>query len=178
MVGNRQKDDEKDKDQEADTSISYTNQYLHTTVHNLAKDNNTDVQDKKINESSNIVDSAAKIKDDTLKETHWTKCTRYINTQKECTKFNGEVLWDIYPLENPLKVFDKLINLDKFLYHLKLESKRYAAQNGKLFGVSMDELRASISVNFAMAYYKLSNLQSFGKQEIHLLVWILLQIWW
>ena len=36
------KDDDKDEDQEADTSISYTNQSLHATVHDSAKDNNTD----------------------------------------------------------------------------------------------------------------------------------------
>ena len=73
--------------------------------------------------------SADKSKDDTLKEIHWTKSTRYINAQKEYSKFNGEVLLDIDPLDNPLKVFKKLINLDEFLHHLKLESKRYAAQN-------------------------------------------------
>ena len=44
VVGNGQKDDDKDKDQEAGTFISYTNQYLHPTVHNLAKDNNTNIK--------------------------------------------------------------------------------------------------------------------------------------
>ena len=113
------------------------------------KDNDTDVQDEKINESSKVVDSAAKSKDDTLKVIHLTKSTRYINAQKECTKL------DIDPLDNPLKVFEKLINLDEFLPYLKLESERYAAQNGKTFEVSMDELRAFISVNFLMRYHKL-----------------------
>ena len=143
VVEDKLKDDDKDEDQEADTSISDTNQSLHAIVHDWAKDNDTDVQDEKINESSNVVDSAAKSKDDTLKEIHWTKSTRYINAQKECTKFNGEVLLDIDPLDNPLKVFEKLINLDEFLHHLKLESEKYAAQNGKTFEVFMDELRAS-----------------------------------
>ena len=161
VVEDEQKDDNKDKDQEADTSISDTNQSLHAIVHDLAKDNDTDVQDEKINESSNVVDSAAKSKDDTLKEIHWTKSTRYINAQKECTKFNGEVLLDIDPLDNPLKVFEKLINLDEFLHHLKLESERYAAQNGKTFEVSMDELRAFIGVNFVFGYHKLPNLRNY-----------------
>ena len=62
---------------------------------------------------------------------------------------------------NPLKVFEKLINLDEFLHHLKLESERYAAQNEKIFEVSMDELRAFIGVNFVMGYQKLSNLRSY-----------------
>ena len=53
------------------------------------------------------MDSAAKSKDDTLKEINWGKSTRYINAQNECTKFNGEVLLDIDPLNNPLQVFEK-----------------------------------------------------------------------
>ena len=48
-------------------SISDTNQSLHTIVHDSAKDNDTDVQDERINASSNVVDIAAKSKDDTLK---------------------------------------------------------------------------------------------------------------
>ena len=63
--------------------------------------------------------------------------TRYRNAQKECTKFNGEIV-------NPLKVFEMLINLDKFLQHLKLESERYATQSGNNFKVSMYELNAFI----------------------------------
>ena len=134
-------------------------------ANNSAKDKGTDVQDEKISESSNVVGSAAKSKDDTLKESHWTKSTRYLNAQKECTKFNDEVLLDIYPLDNPLKVFEKLVNLDGFLHHLKLKSEKYAAQNGKIFEVSMDELRAFIGVNFAMRYHKLPNLRSYWETE-------------
>ena len=107
------------------------------------------------------MDCSAKSKDNTLKEIHWIKSTKYINAQKECTKINGEVLLEIDPLDNPLKVFEKLINLDEFLHHLKLESERYAAENGKTFEVSMDELRASISVNFVMGYHEMPKLGSY-----------------
>ena len=155
VVEDEQKDDYKDKDQGADTSISDTNQTLHAIVHDSIKDVDTDVQNEKINEFSNVMDSAAKSKDDTLKGIHWNKATRYINAQKECTKLSGEVLLDIDSLDNPLKVFEKLINLDKFLHHLKLESERYAAQNGRTFEVSKDELRTFIGVNFVMGYHKL-----------------------
>ena len=91
VVEDELKDDDKYKDQEAYTSISGTNQILHAIVDDSAQDGNTDVQDKKINESSNFVDSVAKSKD-TLN--NWAKSTRYINAQKECTKFNGEILLD------------------------------------------------------------------------------------
>ena len=83
-VEDEQKDNDKDEYQEADTStISNRNQSLHTIVSDSGKDNDTDVQDKKI-------------------------------------KLNGDVLLDIDTLDNPLKVFEKLINLDEFLHHLKL----------------------------------------------------------
>ena len=71
------------------------------------------------------------------------------------------MLLDIDPLDNPLKVFEKLINLDEFLHHLKLESERFAAQNGKTFEISMDELRAFNGINFVMGYHKLPNLLSY-----------------
>ena len=90
-----------------DSSISDTNQTLHEIVHDSAKNDDTDLQDAKINESSNVMDSAAKSKDDTLKEICRTKSTRYINAKKECIKFNGEVLLGIDFLDNPLKVFEK-----------------------------------------------------------------------
>ena len=105
--------------------------------------------------------SAAKSEDDTLKKIHWNKSTSYINAQKECTKFKGEVLLYFDPLDNPLKVFEKLINLDELLRHLKLESERYAAQNGKTFEVCMNKLSAFIGVNFVMGYHKLPNLRSY-----------------
>ena len=122
VVEDEQKDDDRNEDREADTSISDTNQTLHAVAHDLTKDVDSDLQDEKISESSNVVDSADKSKDDTMKEIHWTRSTRYINAKKECTKFNGEVLLDTDPLDNPLKVIGKLIKLDEFLHHLKLES--------------------------------------------------------
>ena len=64
-------------------------------------------------------------------------------------------------MDNPLKVFEKLINLDELLRHLKLESERYAAQNGKTFEVCMNKLSAFIGVNFVMGYHKLPNLRSY-----------------
>ena len=131
VVEDEQKDDDKNEDQETDTSISDTNQTLHAIAHDLAKSVASDLQDEQISESSNVVDSAAKSKDDTMKEIHWTSSTRYINAKKECTKFSGEVLLGTDLLDNLLKVFEKLINLYEFMHHLKLESERYAAQNGK-----------------------------------------------
>ena len=52
-----------------------TNQTLHAIRHDSAKDDKTDVQDKKINESSNNVKSVAKSKDDTMEEVYWTQST-------------------------------------------------------------------------------------------------------
>ena len=152
VVEDEQKDDDKDEDQEADTSISDTNQTLCAILNDSAKDDDTDVQDEKISEFSNFLNSATKSKDDTLKEINWTKSTRYINGQKECTKFDGEVL---------LGAFEKLINLDELPHHLKLKSRKCASQNGKTFEVSMDERRTFSGVNCVIGYHKLPNLRSY-----------------
>ena len=62
-----------------------------------------------------------------------------------------------------------MINFDEFLHHLKLESERYAVQNGKTFKVSTDEVRSfirvKIGVNFVMGYHKLLNLRSYWETE-------------
>ena len=105
----------------------------------------------------------------TIKEIHWTKSTKYIPAQEEC-KRDGEVLIDIPPLDNPLKVFEKLLNFDKFLQYLKLESDRYATQNGRTFKVSLDELRAFIGINFVMGYHKLATLRSYWETSSSLSV--------
>ena len=42
------------------------------------------------------------------------------------------------PFDNPLTVFEKLINFDDFLQNLKLDSKRYVSQNDRIFLVSLD----------------------------------------
>ena len=49
VVDNELKDDDKDEDQEVDTSILDTNQTLFAIVYNLTKDDNTGIQDGKIN---------------------------------------------------------------------------------------------------------------------------------
>ena len=71
------------------------------------------------------------------------------------------MLLDTDPLYNLFKVFEKLINVDEFLHHLKLESERYTAPNGRTFEVPMDEPRAFIGVNLVRGYHKLLNLRSY-----------------
>ena len=47
VAEDEQKDNDKGEDQEGNTSISDTNRTLHVTVHESAKDDDNDVQDKK-----------------------------------------------------------------------------------------------------------------------------------
>ena len=55
-VEDEQKDNDKDEYQEADTStISDRNQSLHTIVSDSGKDNDTDVQDKKIKLNGDVL---------------------------------------------------------------------------------------------------------------------------
>ena len=67
-IQDEQKDDDKDKDQEANNSISDRNQSLQAIVNDSTKDNDTNTKVEKINESCNVVGSAAKSKGNTLKE--------------------------------------------------------------------------------------------------------------
>ena len=62
-----------------------------------------------------------------------------MKTQNDC-KLNGEILIGTDPLDNPFNVFEKLINFDDFLQHLKLKSVRYASQNGRRLIVFLGEL--------------------------------------
>ena len=79
VIEDEQKDDDKDEDREADISISDTSQTLQVIVLNSAKDDDTYIQDEIIDDSTDVVDSATKSKDHTLKEIHWTRSTRYIH---------------------------------------------------------------------------------------------------
>ena len=154
VIEDEEIDDNPDKENEKNTDISNspdTNETLHAIVH----ERNTTKNDVEAN--------------NTMKEIHWTKSTEYISVQKKC-ELDGEVLLDINPLDNPLKVFDKLLKFDEFLQHLKLESERYAAQNGRTFKVSIDEIRAFIGINFVMGYHKLPTLRSYWETSASMTV--------
>ena len=119
-----------------------TNEKPHAIVHDS----------KSSKETSPIVE--------TVKPIHWTNSTKYIQTRKEC-EHNGKVRLEIHPLDSPLNVFDKLLHLENFLQHLKSEAEAYAAQNGRVFEVSLEELRAFIGLNYIMGYHKVPSLRSF-----------------
>ena len=97
-----------------------TNEKPHAIVHDS----------KSSKETSSIVE--------TVKHIHWTNSTKYIQTRKEC-EHNGKVRLEIHPWDSPLNVFDKLLHLENFLQHLKSEAEAYAAQNGRVFEVSLEE---------------------------------------
>ena len=41
-------------------------------------------------------------------------------------------------------MLEKIIDLNEFLQHLKIESEKYASQNKKRFVISFDEFRAFV----------------------------------
>lgn len=81
---------------------------------------------------------------------HWTKSTNYLKIQNDCN-LNGEVLIEIDPLDNPLNFFEKLINFDYILQHLKLKS----------FPVFLDELQAFIGINFCHGMSQTTDFRSY-----------------
>lgn len=51
---------------------------------------------------------------------------RYAHSHKS-TVYDDKTLVAIHPLDNPLTVFEKVIDFDELLQHLNIESKRYAS---------------------------------------------------
>ena len=79
-------------------------------MHETNIEDNNDIVEKNNELSKKLVLSKNKAFE--LKPIHWTKSTKYIQTQKECEEFNGDVLLDINPVDNPLKVYEKMMNFD------------------------------------------------------------------
>ena len=61
----------------------------------------------------------------------------------------------------PHDVFTKCIGLPGLLSMMKTESERYAAQNGREFKISEEELRAFLGVNIVMGINKLPTIKSY-----------------
>ena len=66
---------------------------------------------------------------------------------------------------NPFMSLKKLFNFDNFLQHLKLESERYASQNGRTFTVSVDKLWAVIGI-ISLSPIVLGNRKSFRLSKL------------
>ena len=110
-----------DQDEEDNSLDSHNYNQHHAIVHESTYAVDTNVRNKcTFKENENIGN-----------EIDLTKFANYIKIQNDC-KLNSEVLIEIFPLDNSLNVFEKLINFD--------ESERYASQNGRTFVVSLHEL--------------------------------------
>ena len=61
------------------------------------------------------------------KERNWISYTKHVRTQNK-PKYDCDVLIPIDPLDDPLTLFQKIIDFNEFLQHLKIELERYATQ--------------------------------------------------
>ena len=61
----------------------------------------------------------------------------------------------------PFEAFSKCIGLPGLLSMMKIESERYAAQNGRQFQISEEEFRAFLGVNLLMGINKLPTMMSY-----------------
>ena len=98
-----------------------------------------------------------KKKENHRKEIHYAASKKYINSQNKY-KNDGKVLIPIDTVHNPLVLFQKVIEFDKFRQHFKIELERYVSENGRGFTISIDEFQAFILINFAMECHNLSSL--------------------
>ena len=61
----------------------------------------------------------------------------------------------------PFEAFTKCIGLPGLLSMMKIESERYAAQNGRQFPISEEEFCAFLGVNLLMGINKLPTMKSY-----------------
>ena len=60
-------------------------------------------------------------------------------------------------------LFEKVIEFDKFLQHLKIKLERYVSENGRGFTISIDKFQAFTFINVAMEWHNLSPLRLYKK---------------
>ena len=158
----------KGDEENADNSISETNQSLHAIVHDM---NTTDDKEDKVQSGDEVIGNADGDGNKNEKDTQKKSIGQSLqSTYQPKRKLDAEVLIDIHPLDNPQKkkkiqkqVFEKIAKFDKFLQRLKLESERYGAQNSRRFKVFLNKLRAFIGINFVMGSHKLPTFRSYSE---------------
>ena len=99
----------------------------------------------------------------------WKWMTKFTEEPlKECALAEyGKVSID-FEIASPFKVFNKCIGLQGLLSMLKIESEKYAAQNGRECEVSEEEFSAFLGINILMGIHKLSLIRSlWAVDEIH-----------
>ena len=66
------------------------------------------------------------------------------------------------PIElDPLEVFEKVSKLDKLINLTIKESKRYMNQNGKVFDICAEEMKAFFGINLMMGYHRLPEIRNY-----------------
>ena len=93
---------------------------------------------------------------------HYATSKKYINSQNKY-KNDGEVLIPINTLYNTVLLFEKVIEFDKLLQHLKIELERYVSENGRGFTISIDKFQAFTFINVAMEWHNLSSVRLYKK---------------
>ena len=97
----------------------------------------------------------------------WTADTKYIKPTASCD-LTGKVLIELDKDHlSPLSVFEKVLDLDVFLEHIKTQSELYAAQQGHIMSkpLTIEELKAFIAVNFIMSYHKVPSTRNYWAQS-------------
>ena len=65
----------------------------------------------------------------------------------------------------PFEAFSKCIGLPGLLFMMKIESERYAAQNGRQFQLSEEEFCTFLGVNLLMGINKLPTMKSYWSAD-------------
>lgn len=80
---------------------------------------------------------------------------------KECALADDCKVRIDFEIPSPFKVFNECIGFQGLFSVLKIESERYAAQNGREFEVLEKEYSAFLGINILMGIHKLPSIKSY-----------------
>ena len=86
----------------------------------------------------------------------WKRTSKFIRA-KNCT-LEANVILDMENA-NPLQIFEGTMKLNELVKIICHQSNFYAAQNGREFDTTPEEIRAFLGINYIMSISKLPNLK-------------------
>ena len=86
----------------------------------------------------------------------WKRTSKFIKAKK-CT-LEANILLDMENT-NLLQIFESTMKLNELVKIICDQSNLYAAQNGREFATTPEEIRAFLGINYIMSISKLSNLK-------------------
>lgn len=112
-----------------------------------------------IGESNNEEEPPSKKLKKKIFKMNWNRKPNFVKTSK--CRLEENIILDIPENATPIDIFEKTTNLDVLVDLITEQTNLYAAQNGREFVTSKEEIRAFLGINFIMSVSKLPNLKCY-----------------